>query len=238
VETAVINDVNIANNDAEVPVSPAFLPMLPDENYTVILKSCPEKDLMFIKLTEILRRDSFAIRLAVQLIPSVLMYKSKLSEILPVLQICRAEGAVFSVVRGDFSLKVVFPDKVLEELSLVERNLVSVSPPALWLGEVIYFAVGKVVSKGKQGILVLSDHHLYFISDDQQKFAYAIIPLETIVSVEQDERKKLTTLAVKQQGQSGENFFITSKHQGIAKLKQLLLSVVATQRVRGDQLDY
>jgi hypothetical protein len=218
------------SNDTE---RAAFLPALPDGIYTVILKSCPDKERLFIRLTEILRRDSFAIRLAVELIPTVLMYKNKLAEVLPVIQVCRAEGAVCAIVSGDLLTATVnFPQAVLAELSGSEQDLITNSPPILWLGETIYFAVGKVMSQGKQGLLILSNHHLYFVFTGQKRFEYAMIPLATVVSVESAERKNFTTLIVRQQEQTIETFYVTSQQRGIAKLQQLLQTVVTAQQSR------
>ena len=209
-------------------VGTAFLPALPDETHTVILKFCPDKERLFIKLTKILRRDSFAIRLAVELIPAVLMYKSKLSEVLPVIQACRAEGALFSIISGDFTLTADFPPAVLAELSVGEQDLIKNSPPTLWLGETIHFAVGKVMSNGKEGLLVLSNHHLYFVFTGNEGFEYVMISLEQVVAVERAERKKLTTLVVRQQ--ASETFYVTSKEHSLVKLQQLLQTVVDSQQ--------
>lgn len=213
----------------------ACLPALPEGFYTVILKSCPDKERLFSKLTEILRRDSFAIRLAVELIPTVLMYKSKLAEVLSVMRVCHDAGALCSIVSGDLISTVSFPQAVLAELSVSEQDLIKKSPPNLWLGETIHFAVGKVMSKGKQGLLILSNHHLYFVTTDNQKFAYDMLPLETVVSVERAERKKLTILVVRQQEQGSEHFYVSSQHQAIARLQQLLQTVVATKQLRQER---
>lgn len=213
----------------------AFLPALPDGIYTVILKFCPDKERLFIRLTEILQRDSFAIRLAVELIPTVLMYKNKLAEILPVIQVCRGAGALCSIVSGDVTSTANFPQAVLAELSGSEQEMITNSPPILWLGETIYFAVGKVMSNGKQGLLILSNHHLYFVFTGKKGFEYAMIPLETVVSAESAERKKFTTLIVRQQEQAIESFYVTSQHRGIAKLQQLLQTVVASRQLRQER---
>jgi gas vesicle protein len=224
---SVVCEITAPSLKKNATVGTTFLPALPDETHTVILKFCPEKEQLFIKLTKILRRDSFAIRMAVELVPAVLMYKSKLSEVLPVIQVCRAVGALFSIVSGDFTLTVDFSPAVLAELSIREQDLIKNSPPTLWLGETIHFAVGKVMSNGKRGLLVLSNHHLYFVFTGNQGFEYVMIPLERVVAVERAERKKLTTLVVRQQ--ASETLYGTPKQRSIIKLQQLLQTVVDSQ---------
>ncbi len=213
-------------NERERPVT-ALLPARPDEDYTVVLKFCPDKEALFAKLAGLLKRDKFAIRLAVELAPAVLMYKSKFAEVLPVMKECYAAGALLTVFCGDVTLKGNFPENLLVNLSSAQQDLIKTSPPALWLGETVYCAAGQIQWQGRPGVLVLSSHYLYFVYGNGRQTAYQLTPVDRIGSVERAESDKTVHLLIRRLDQPEADCYLATQHKQIAELQQLLATAVA-----------
>lgn len=225
----------IAKQEVSADVSEAttkLLPPAPDANYTVVLKYCPNKEELFSRLTGLLQRDRFAVRLAVEMTPAILMYKSNWVDVLPVTKACQAVGALFSVVCGEVAFQHAFPDSLLSELSQNEQYLIKKSPPALWLGETLYCAVGQIESKGKRGVLVLSSYYLYFVFGDSQHVEYEMTPLNQMVRIECAKRKEFTVLVIQRQEQEIEDFYATDQQQKIVALQQVLQTAAKAQNDR------
>lgn len=220
----------------QVPEATAVLLPAADENCTLVLKYCPNKEELFSKLTGLLQRERFAVRLAVDMTPAILMYKSHWVDVLPVIKACQSVGALFSVVRGEVVSHDTFPDSLLRELAESEQDLIKKSPPALWLGETFYCVVGQVESKAKRGVLILSSHYLYFVFNDSQQITYEMTPLDQMVRIECALRKEFAILVVQRQGQEDEDLYATAQQQKITALQQVLQTAAAARTEQQEAL--
>lgn len=206
----------------EVPEATAALLSAADENCTLVLKYCPNKEELFRKLTGLLQRERFAVRLAIDMTPAILMYKSHWVDVLPVMTACQSVGALFSVIRGEVVSHDPFPDSLLRELAESEQDLIKKSPPALWLGETLYCVVGQVESKAKRGVLILSNHYLYFVFNDSQHITYEMTPLDQMIHIECAQRREFTILVIRRKGQETEDLYATAQQQKITALQHVL----------------
>lgn len=193
---------------------------------TLILKYCPDKDKLLSKLQMILRRDRFAIKLAVEMTPAVLMYKSKAADLKPVMDACRELGAIYTVVSGDFSLNDAAPAALPESLSSEEQELIRKAPPALWLGENYHSFAGDITGDGEQGILALSEYHLLFLYREKGKIDLRLTPLPNICSAQIVNCLKNTGLSIRQQQKSKEVLYVSRQSEALVNLQQQLLKKI------------
>ncbi len=208
---AVTNDMlarakgNIQEPSKRAELAAAVQPVA--DECTLVLKYCPDKEKLLRKLELLLRRDRFAIRLAVDMAPAVLMYKNKLEDVLPVADACREVGALTAVVIGPFSLQSDFPPAALAYLSEEEHAMVKKAPAALWAGEQISHFAGAVDNSGEQGILALSEQNLIFFAFPQNDFILRMIALETLDTAQLVERPEGMRLVIRQKRKNTEEVY-------------------------------
>ncbi|MDR3565805.1 MAG: zinc ribbon domain-containing protein [Negativicutes bacterium] len=144
---------------------PAALP--PDgqaeDHYSVVLKSCGDKARLTTRLSEVLRRGLTATRMAVDMVPCIIVYKSKLQDIQAAVAIFEDEQLHYTVIQGDFAATTTV-ETMISGFSRLDgrlQNLFANTPPVLWLGEQI-----QLVTEGKwedePGALVATDKAVYF----------------------------------------------------------------------------
>lgn len=80
------------------------------ECYSIILKNAPNKQDLVRKLDKVLLRGSFAIRLAVDTVPSIIVYKAKSEDMAYLQEVFLSEQASTSIVVGDFNNKPAIED--------------------------------------------------------------------------------------------------------------------------------
>ncbi|MDR1702110.1 MAG: hypothetical protein LBR56_04990 [Sporomusaceae bacterium] len=134
------------------------------QNYNVVLKACPDIASLANRLEQVFHRDIFAIRLALNNLPTVIVYKGNISDMETVIGAFRAENAAMSVLGGEFKIKANVHEQypVLYKQPLEIQNMFYLSPAQLWLGDKIYTAVS-ATTQGRSGMLTITDQGLYFL---------------------------------------------------------------------------
>jgi hypothetical protein len=139
--------------------------IIESECYSIILKNAPDKRGLVKKLEKVLLRGSFAIRLAVDTIPSIIVYKAKSDDIVYLNEVFTAEQASTSVVAGDFNNKPVIEEifTMFGALQIPIQKIIKQLPINLWLGDQIRGVFSNTYWEEKEGITIVSDKNIYFI---------------------------------------------------------------------------
>lgn len=140
--------------------------MLPDQVYSVVLKSVgSNKEQLIQRLSQVLRRSQTAVRMAVDLAPGIVVYKSHKNEVQAVLEVLQAEQLYFAVVPGDFAASVPVEKLIIqfETLDNETRQLLRSVPPGFWLGETLQL-VAEVERDGELDVLVVTNQALCLFS--------------------------------------------------------------------------
>lgn len=132
--------------------------------YSIILKGCSRRESLGRRLENVLLRGRLAIKMALDNIPSVIIYKGKTDSILPILDAFKAECAAITVMADGvppaLPLIARYPDYA--QLSPAIQALLSQVPEKLWLGEKIYH-IAPTRFADEDGALVITSHAVYFI---------------------------------------------------------------------------
>lgn len=216
-------------------------PPLPGANeeqlyYSIILKDCPRRESLGRKLERIFIRDSFAIKLALDNMPSVIVYKSKVANIASVLAAFYLENAAISVIVGDFNLYAT----VYEQYSILHKqpadiqNMLYCAPSQLWLGDKIHIAAHARM-QNRTGVLAVTDQGLYFLDNpnDSNICRWFILPYYRVLEISHFEDEKGCGLLVCYQGEHGEpaagheyqKFYIVDESQVKKALNLALVSL-------------
>lgn len=169
-----------------VPQVPAR-PDLSDGHFTVVLKSCHDKERLTRRLSEVLRRGLAATRLAVEMVPGIIIYKSPQQDIQPALAIFEDEQLHYSVLKGDFSADTPV-EKVIPGFAGLDSGLQVMlrnTPGTLWLGERPCLVVPEVETEDWPGMLVATDRGLYIFnrSFTGRRPEWRIIPYSQLAEV-------------------------------------------------------
>lgn len=147
--------------------------------YSIIIKGCSRRENLVSRLETVLTRGRLAIKMALDQMPAVIIYKGKADTILPVLQAFSDEKAAITVIPDGvpptLALYKMYP-ALLELSPELQLLLVDVSPK-LWLGETIHIIV-PATFLGEDGALVITSHAVYFIDrpDGDKECRILIIP--------------------------------------------------------------
>jgi hypothetical protein len=158
-----------------------------EEHYSVVLKSSGNKERVTKRLSEVLRRGPVATRMAVDMVPCIILYKSKAKDMQEVTAIFQDEHLHYTVIKGEFdpdtSVEKTIPGftGLTSELQLMLQN----APAMLWLGEQIQMIVSDVEREGEPGVLAVTDQALYIFSglDDDRQADWQIIPYDRLAEV-------------------------------------------------------
>lgn len=136
------------------------------ENYSLILKACSRRESLARRLEKRLLRSYFAIQLALDRIPGIIIYKARVDTMPALIKAFKAEKAAITVVGGQLEVNCsaaeMIPD--FRELSPFLQELMQAAPANLWLGDSFYLVV-EAIHKAFQcrGALAVSDQALYFV---------------------------------------------------------------------------
>lgn len=155
---------NAAGKKAMVPKSTNVAD--DDTYYSIILKSCPDKERLTRRLSDVLCRGLLATRMAVELVPCIIIYKNRAQEVEAVTAIFLDEHAHYTLIKGEFAVDA--PSEAAfsgfeafdPELQSILRN----TPAALWLGETVQIVVADAELEQVPGALVATDWGLYIFS--------------------------------------------------------------------------
>ncbi len=154
--------------------------------YSLILKGCSRRENLRLHLENVLLRGKLAIKMAIDQMPSIIIYKGKVNNILEILPIFTAEKAAITVTLGDIPLPLpleeIYPH--FSELSPELQTLLTHVPKNLWLGEIIHLIIpAKLLDE--TGALIISSHAIYFIDKpaEDTNCRWLIIPYTQITGL-------------------------------------------------------
>lgn len=135
------------------------------EYYSVVLKDAPNKQDLVRKLEKVLLRGYFAIRLAIDNMPSIIIYKARSQDIRDLSQIFREEQASISIIQGDFNNKPPVEEvcNFIDKSNIETRQIIETMPLNLWLGDLIQGVFLGTYKENIEGSLVITDKNIYFI---------------------------------------------------------------------------
>ncbi|QDR83091.1 hypothetical protein [Sporomusa termitida] len=151
--------------------------------YSLILKGCSRQENLRQQLENVLLRGKLAIKMAIDQMPSVIIYKGKVNNILEILPIFTAEKAAITVTFGGvpqpLPLKKIYPH--FSELTPDLQALLTPVPQNLWLGETIHLIIAATFLE-ENGALIISSHAIYFVDKpaDDTNCRWLIIPYTQI----------------------------------------------------------
>ncbi|AIF52143.1 zinc ribbon domain-containing protein [Pelosinus sp. UFO1] len=135
------------------------------EYCSIILKHAIDTQKLIDNLEKVLLRGSFAIRLAVDNMPSLIIYKVKSEEVAKLLKIFIHAQASISVVPGEFddkpTVEQLFP--MFNQLPLqLQQGIISM-PINLWVGDYVSSIFFVNYRNSKTGILVITNNNIYIL---------------------------------------------------------------------------
>lgn len=156
-----------------------------DDYYSIVLKTCGNKERLVKRLSKVLSRSLAATQLAVDLVPCVILYKSKEAAAQAVSDILEEEQLHYAVIKGDFEFVTPYneTDPLLVTLDDEFRQLLGSMPAGLWLGEKIEVIIPVVEHQGNFGMLVATERALYLISKAYSDQPWHIIPFIRLADV-------------------------------------------------------
>lgn len=157
--------------------------------YSVIIKKVIDPVRLTEALMPYLARGEKAIRLAMDMAPTVLIYKGKKAEVQRILPVLAAEKACYTVIEGDFERETparrVLPGFLM--LQPCVQETLERAPSGLWMGENAAAVLPSVYFEKTSGCLVVTNLHLYFLPDSSSDLGenYRIWPLTDIAAQDQ-----------------------------------------------------
>ncbi len=144
-----------------------------DSEYcSIMLKYAIDTNMLIENLEKVLLRSSFAIRLAVDNMPSLIIYKAKKEEIVGLHEIFIENQASISMIPGECNVKPnieeLFPK--FNKLSLQIQESIRSIPIDLWIGDRISCIFSIKYGESKEGIVVITNKNIYIL----YKYALAI----------------------------------------------------------------
>jgi hypothetical protein len=136
----------------------------PAELYSIVLKNCADRERLAGRLSQVLRRSPVAVRMAVDMVPCVIVFKGKEADIKVAANVLDSENLYYTVIKGDFaaepSLETIIPGYTAldSDLRLVCRS----APAALWLGETVRMVVAAADMGGAPAALVVTDRAVFY----------------------------------------------------------------------------
>lgn len=175
-----------------------------DAYYSIILKSCENKEHLARALKQVFTRSFLATRMAIDNMPGILVYKGKVEGMAPIIRVLQSQNSSFSIVPGNFNFKTqlpaIFPN--FNSLFPEVQNLIKGTPLNLWLGENILGVFPDVYQESlgeeNKGSLVISDQAIYFVYKEFTTADYlsVVIPYRGIEQLFLEEGREYDGLVI------------------------------------------
>lgn len=183
------------------PHRPAFVirPLVeepPAELFSIVLKNCADRERLAGRLSQVLCRSRVAIRMAVDMVPCIIVFKSKQDDIQAAVRILDSENLYYTVIKGDFAaeppLEEIIPGyaALSADLQLACRS----APAALWLGETVRMVVPATNMAGASVAVAVTDRALFIaaFTGSAEPSDWRILPFTRLASViGRDDRQAL-----------------------------------------------
>ncbi|MDF2635800.1 MAG: hypothetical protein K0R78_2674 [Pelosinus sp.] len=135
------------------------------EYCSIMLKYAIDANILIESLKKVLLRSVFAIRLAVDNMPSLIVYKAKKEDIIGLYKIFMESQSSISMIPGEFndspSIEEVFSK--FNKLSLKMQEDIRSIPLNLWIGDSISGIFAIRYGESKDGILVITNKNIYIL---------------------------------------------------------------------------
>ncbi len=169
----------------EAVEQPAFLSN--QELFSVVLKSSSNKERLANRLSQVLKRTANATRMAVELAPCLILYKSKAEDVQTAVSIFEEEGSAYTVISGDLEPATPVSQLVagFHQLDRETQLLLQATPSALWLGEEFQIIIPDVELENERGLLVITGKNLCFVATQAKagKVRWNITPYSQIAEI-------------------------------------------------------
>ena len=153
--------------------------------YSIILKDCAQREKLAARLEKTLLRGRMAIKMALDYIPSIIIYKGSVDNIVSVFNAFAAEYAAITVLPDGVPAALPVAKKYRDFLNLDTQlqTLLTRIPENLWLGEAIHRII-PASFLDETGALVITSHAVYFIDQPagNTQCRWLIIPYSHIHS--------------------------------------------------------
>lgn len=171
----------------------------PVELFSIVLKNCTDRERLAGRLSQVLRRSQVAIRMAVDMVPCVIVYKSKEADVQAAAQVLDSENLYYTVIKGDYAAEPKL-EEVIPGFSVLDGDLRQIcrsAPAALWLGEAVRMVVPAADAAGVAGALVVSDRALFFGvgSKGAEPADWLILPFARLADVVMHDERRALELA-------------------------------------------
>lgn len=136
--------------------------------YSIILKGVNNKNKLTSRLQTVLLRSVLAIKMAVDNIPSMIVYKGKVDEMEPILQSFMDEGASVSILVDGHNAEPT-TNQLFKWQDLLDseiRDMIRKYSESLWIGD-SNFTIVQTERMGEHDYVVLSDQNLYYLAQNE-----------------------------------------------------------------------
>ncbi|TWH46633.1 hypothetical protein [Sporomusa sp. KB1] len=151
--------------------------------YSVIIKGCYNQENLERSLEKILLRGRLAIKMALNTMPCVIIYKGNVDTIIPIFKALITEYAAITILADGVppTLPIAKKYRDFSHISPELQALLVDVPENLWLGEAIHRII-PASFLDETGALVVSSHAIYFIDKPagNTKCRWLIIPYEQL----------------------------------------------------------
>ncbi|MCX7969970.1 MAG: zinc ribbon domain-containing protein [Negativicutes bacterium] len=146
--------------------------------YSIMLKGCVEKERLADRLARVLLRGYVPVRMAVENIPCLAVYKGKLDSIAKVVDVLVDEKAAFAVIAGDVPAVKSWRQLMADHhpLNDVCRRLLDQLSVNYWLGESLTAGFTSCSFNQQPGMVVLGGQSLFFITGESDRAGCLALP--------------------------------------------------------------
>ncbi len=162
--------------------------------FSIILKDCYNSQSLARRLEKLLMRSYFAIRLAVDTAPCIVIYKGKIESMVSLIKVFEQEKTAFSLLIGEINTNATIEEIFanFHQFPSETQRLIRSVPIKLWLGDQIFMVLSDIYAQTARadanGILVVTDQALYLINGNTGNVDYQwmVIPYYQIAEVSID----------------------------------------------------
>jgi antitoxin component of MazEF toxin-antitoxin module len=136
-----------------------------NEYCSFMLKYAVNTNQLVENLEKVLLRGAFAVRLAVDNMPSLIIYKAKRETVKSLVKLFTENQASISIIPGEFNDKLTIEElfPMFNQLSLKMQQGIRTVPINLWIGDSIGRVFSVIYRENKEGILVITDKNIYIL---------------------------------------------------------------------------
>jgi hypothetical protein len=157
---------------------------------SIMLKHAIDTRKLVRNLDKVLLRGVFAIRLAVDNMPCIILYKNKGEDVVNLVKIFMEDQASISVIPGDFNDNVtveqIFP--MFAALAPHMQQIIKKVPVKLWIGDKPLGVFPIIYRDNNAGIFAITDKNLYIIVNNNSEYQSLAISYTLLSKVKIEDR--------------------------------------------------